>query len=172
MNNLNDIFFAPVANQDLTYDQVLARADFSLTRPESGVQQGNPLGELVADAFLWAARELAAEDPGVPTVAVTADGVLRADLPAGDITVSQAFDVLSMGGGGWNLWFSTGDLLPHREGAAGGGRVGRLGDPYHAGGPAVHVGDGVHLQPPPDVFQPGDLLLAGGALLRHRPVGA
>ena len=22
MNNLNDIFFAPVANQDLTYDQV------------------------------------------------------------------------------------------------------------------------------------------------------
>ena len=23
MNNLNDIFFAPVANQDLTYDQVL-----------------------------------------------------------------------------------------------------------------------------------------------------
>ena len=23
MNNLNDIFFAPAANQDLTYDQVL-----------------------------------------------------------------------------------------------------------------------------------------------------
>ena len=88
-----------LARYHLTYDQVLARADFSLTRPESGVQQGNPLGELVADAFLWAARELAAEDPGVPTVAVTADGVLRADLPAGDITVSQAFDVLSMGVG-------------------------------------------------------------------------
>ena len=88
-----------LARYHLTYDQVLARADFSLTRQESGVQQGNPLGELVADAFLWAARELAAEGPGVPTVAVTADGVLRADLPAGDITVSQAFDVLSMGVG-------------------------------------------------------------------------
>ena len=25
MNNLNDIFFAPAANQDLTYDQVLAQ---------------------------------------------------------------------------------------------------------------------------------------------------
>ena len=36
-----------LARYHLTYDQVLARADFSLTRPESGVQQGNPLGELV-----------------------------------------------------------------------------------------------------------------------------
>ena len=33
------------------------------------------------------------------TVAVTADGVLRANLAAGDLTASQAFDVLSMGVG-------------------------------------------------------------------------
>lgn len=34
-----------------------------------------------------------------PVIAVTADGVLRAPLPAGDLTTSMAFDVLSLGVG-------------------------------------------------------------------------
>lgn len=88
-----------LANYGLTYDQVLTRTDFELNTPESGVQQGNNLGELVSDAFLWATENLEANAPDVKTVAVTADGVLRADLPVGDITTSMAFDVLSMGVG-------------------------------------------------------------------------
>lgn len=88
-----------LAGYGLTYDQVLTRTDFDLNTPESGVQQGNNLGELVSDAFLWAVGHLEADAPDVKTVAVTADGVLRADLPAGDITTSMAFDVLSMGVG-------------------------------------------------------------------------
>ena len=60
-----------LARYHLTYDQVLARADFSLTRPESGVQQGNPLGELVADASSGR-RGAGSGGPRVPTVAVTA----------------------------------------------------------------------------------------------------
>nr|WP_326126693.1 bifunctional UDP-sugar hydrolase/5'-nucleotidase [uncultured Oscillibacter sp.] len=87
----------------LTYDQMLAQSDFSLSTPRSGVQEGSALGELVADAFLYAAQtaDRAAGREDTPlTVAVTADGVLRAPLSAGDITVSQAFDVLSMGVGG------------------------------------------------------------------------
>ena len=83
----------------LTYDEVLARTDFALPTPESGVQSGNSLGELVADAFLWAAENLEADSPGGPTVTVTADGVLRAPLAVGEITTSMAFDVLSMGVG-------------------------------------------------------------------------
>jgi len=83
----------------LTYDQVLTTGGFDLDTPASGVQSGNNLGELVADAFLWAADELIGGAPDVPTVAVTADGVLRASLPAGDITTTMAFDVLSMGVG-------------------------------------------------------------------------
>lgn len=83
----------------LTYDQVLTHTAFDLKTPVSGVQQGNNLGELVSDAFLWAVNNLEADTPDVPTVAVTADGVLRANLPAGDITTSMAFDVLSMGVG-------------------------------------------------------------------------
>ena len=83
----------------LGYDQVLTTAGFPLNTPESGVQAGNPLGELVADAFLWAARELAESGASPPAVAITADGVLRASLPLGEITTSMAFDVLSMGVG-------------------------------------------------------------------------
>ena len=83
----------------LTYDQALTRTDFDLPTPVSGVQSGNALGELVADSFLWAAKNLEADSPDVPTVTVTADGVLRAPLATGEITTSMAFDVLSMGVG-------------------------------------------------------------------------
>lgn len=84
----------------LTYDQVLTTTDFTLSTPRSGVQENNALGSLVADAFHWAMDNLAADDGYTgPTVTVTADGVLRASLRTGDITASDAFDVLSMGVG-------------------------------------------------------------------------
>ena len=83
----------------MTYDQVLTAAKVDLNMPASGVQQGSNLGDLVADAFLWAAESLAEDVPEGRTVSVTADGVLRAPLRAGELTVSEAFDVLSMGVG-------------------------------------------------------------------------
>ena len=84
----------------LSYDTALTRTDFDLPTPVSGVQSGNALGELVADSFLWAVDNLEKDPPDVPTVTVTADGVLRAPLATGEITTSMAFDVLSMGVGG------------------------------------------------------------------------
>ncbi len=83
----------------LSYDEVLTRTGFDLSTPKAGVQEGNALGELIADSFLWAVEHLEADSPDGPTVTVTADGVLRASLPAGEITTSMAFDVLSMGVG-------------------------------------------------------------------------
>ena len=83
----------------LTYDQVLTTSGFALNTPQSGVQSGNNLGELVSDAFLWAVEHLEADAPQVETVAITADGVLWADLLPGELTTSMAFDVLSMGVG-------------------------------------------------------------------------
>ncbi len=83
----------------MTYDQTLTRTDFDLSTPASGVQSGNALGELVADSFRWAVKNLEADSPDVFTVAVTADGVLRAPLSRGELTTSMAFDVLSMGVG-------------------------------------------------------------------------
>ena len=88
-----------LAPYGLTYDQRLTRLSFDLPTPEPGVQAGSALGELTADAYLWAAEQLVGLEPETPTVAVTADGVLRAPLYAGELTASMAFDVLSMGVG-------------------------------------------------------------------------
>ena len=91
---------AYLARYGLTYDEVLTHTDYELTTPASAVQENNGLGTLVSDAFLWADRTLNAAYADSPhTVSVTADGVLRANLPAGDLTAAMAFDVLSMGVG-------------------------------------------------------------------------
>lgn len=89
-----------LARYGLTYDEVLTHTDCDLTTPASAVQENNGLGTLVSDAFLWADRTLNAAYADSPhTVSVTADGVLRANLPVGDLTAAMAFDVLSMGVG-------------------------------------------------------------------------
>ena len=89
-----------LARYGLTYDEVLTHTDYDLNTPASAVQENNGLGTLVSDAFLWADRTLNAAYADSPhTVSVTADGVLRANLPAGDLTAAMAFDVLSMGVG-------------------------------------------------------------------------
>ena len=89
-----------LARYGLTYDEVLTHTDYDLATPASAVQENNGLGTLVSDAFLWADRTLNAAYADSPhTVSVTADGVLRANLPAGDLTAAMAFDVLSMGVG-------------------------------------------------------------------------
>lgn len=88
-----------LAHYGLTYDQVLTTTGFDMNTPASGVQEGNALGDLVSDAFMWAAQNLAAEKSDVTTITATADGVLRANIASGDITTSMAFDVLSMGVG-------------------------------------------------------------------------
>ena len=89
-----------LARYGLTYDEVLTHSDYDLNTPASAVQENNGLGTLVSDAFLWADRTLNAASADSPhTVSVTADGVLRANLPAGNLTAAMAFDVLSMGVG-------------------------------------------------------------------------
>ncbi len=89
-----------LARYGLTYDEVLTHTDYDLNTPTSAVQENNGLGTLVSDAFLWADRTLNAAYADSPhTVSVTADGVLRASLPAGNLTAAMAFDVLSMGVG-------------------------------------------------------------------------
>ncbi len=86
-----------LAPYGLTCDEILTRSDFFLPLPEAGVQEGSALGELTADAFLWAAERLGGLD--APAAALTASGVLRAPLPKGDLTTSQVFEVLCVGSG-------------------------------------------------------------------------
>lgn len=88
-----------LASYGLSYDQVLTTSSYDLPKPENKDRLDNALGRLVADAYHWASTSLVEDAPDVDTVAVVADGVLRASLFKGDITTSQAFDVLSMGVG-------------------------------------------------------------------------
>lgn len=95
----NQVSSSYLASYGLNYDQVLATSGYDLPKPENKDRVDNALGNLVADAYHWASTALAEDAPNVETVAVVADGVLRASLYKGNITTSQAFDVLSMGVG-------------------------------------------------------------------------
>lgn len=90
---------AYLGRYNLSYDQVLTTSGFDMKTQKHGAHGGLALGELAADAFLWAATNLSDEGAVDNTVAVVADGVIRAPLYNGKITVSEAFDVLSMGVG-------------------------------------------------------------------------
>lgn len=95
----NQVSSSYLASYGLSYDQVLTTSDYDLPKPQNKDRVDNALGNLVADAYHWASTTLVKDAPDVETVAVVADGVLRASLYKGNITTSQAFDVLSMGVG-------------------------------------------------------------------------
>lgn len=86
----------------LAYDQVLARSDFDFTPiSQFGAQQGEDgLGNLIADSYIYAVREAEGADYVPIDFAVVASGVVRASFAKGDITVSDAFNVSSLGSGG------------------------------------------------------------------------
>ena len=95
----NQVSSSYLASYGLSYDQVFTTSDYDLPKPQNKDRVDNALGNLVADAYHWASTTLVEDAPDVETVAVVADGVLRASLSKGNITTSQAFDVLSMGVG-------------------------------------------------------------------------
>lgn len=95
----NQVSSGYLASYGLSYDQVLTTSDYDLPKPQNKDRIDSPLGNLVADAYHWASTTLVEDAPDGETVAVVADGVLRAPLYKGNITTSQAFDVLSMGVG-------------------------------------------------------------------------
>lgn len=88
-----------LAPYGLTYDQRLTRLSFDLPAPESGVPVGQRSGGADGGRLSVGRGASGGRGAGTPTVAVTADGVLRAPLYAGELTTSMAFDVLSMGVG-------------------------------------------------------------------------
>lgn len=76
---------------DLQYDQVIttAEADFSIG------QTGNLIGE----AYISTIKELEGDSYVPIAFAVAPDGVIRDRIRQGDVTTSQAFDILSLGSG-------------------------------------------------------------------------
>lgn len=85
----------------LTFDQVLCENpyDFTPISQFGAVQEEDPLGSLIADSYIYAVKEAEGADYVPVDFAVVASGVIRASLAKGDITVSDAFDVSSLGSG-------------------------------------------------------------------------
>lgn len=75
----------------MSYDQVLATAKGDFTKAETG--------DFIGESYIAAVKELEGEDYVPIAFAVAPDGVIRGSIQQGDITASQAFDILSLGVG-------------------------------------------------------------------------
>ncbi len=85
----------------LTFNQVLCENpyDFTPISQFGAVQEEDALGSLIADSYVYAVKEAEGADYVPVDFSVVASGVIRASLSKGDITVSDAFDVSSLGSG-------------------------------------------------------------------------
>lgn len=83
-----------------SFDQILGhnQVDFSNLDQLYKEHREHGLGNLIADAYLYAIEQVDPEHE-IPTVALTATGVIRDTFVPGDITVSDVFNVSSLGVG-------------------------------------------------------------------------
>ena len=81
------------------FDQVLAVSGFNFTPVESfGKKQGEePLGNVIADAYIAAVKKSEGAEYSEISAAVAPYGVIRGAFTAGEITVADAFVVSSLG---------------------------------------------------------------------------
>lgn len=77
------------------YDQVLVTNDISFD--DGNAHQEYTMGNLIADSYRYAVEQAEGEE-GVPVdFALTASGVIRDVIPTGQVTVSDVFNVSSLG---------------------------------------------------------------------------
>lgn len=94
-DSINKTYLAPYG---LTFDTVLLENEYEFESVEDiyATQHESPLGNLLSDAYKWAAEK----ETGLPVdLAVTASGVIRETIPKGEVTVSNIFDTASLGVG-------------------------------------------------------------------------
>lgn len=77
------------------YDQVLVNNTIEFASDSEHAEF--PLGNLIADSYRYAVEQAEGEDCVPVDMALTASGVVRASLPVGEVTVSDVFDVSSLG---------------------------------------------------------------------------
>ena len=80
----------------MEYDQVLAYSEFDF-KGVSDKQEELPIGNLIADSYVYAVKQ-AEGDAYIPVdLAIVGKGVIRDTFSKGNITVADAFNVLSLG---------------------------------------------------------------------------
>lgn len=80
----------------MKYDEVLAYSGFGF-EPISDVQKELPLGNLIADSYIYAVKQAEGSDYVPVDFALVAKGVIRGTFSEGEITVADAFNVSSLG---------------------------------------------------------------------------
>lgn len=92
-NAVKEEYLAPYG---LEYDEVLTHSDFDFTPAKDLGEklEEEPLGYLIADAYIHAAKELGIDDIDI---AVVPYGVIRDSITKGDITTKDAFKISSLG---------------------------------------------------------------------------
>ncbi len=85
-----------LADYDMKYDQVLAYSDFDF-KGISKKQEELPLGNLISDSFIHAVKQAEGDDYVPVDFAIVGNGVIRETFSKGEITVADAFNVLSLG---------------------------------------------------------------------------
>ena len=90
-----------LSDYGLTFDQVLAENPwtFSSVQELGRVQREEPLGNLIADSYVYAVQQAEGPDYEPVDFAVVAAGVIRGSLPLGEVTTSDAFNISSLGSG-------------------------------------------------------------------------
>lgn len=90
-----------LSGYDMTYDQVLATSAFDFTSVSDFGKEhkADGLGELIADSYVYAVEQAEGKRYVPVDFAVVATGVIRSSFTAGEITVSDAFEVSSLGVG-------------------------------------------------------------------------
>ena len=84
-----------------TWDEVLAKNNVKFTKIEDfAAEQGeDTLGNIIADSYIYGVKKAEGKDYRTVDVAVAPAGVIRESFDKGNITVEEAFNVLSLGTG-------------------------------------------------------------------------
>lgn len=83
---------------DLSFDEVIAHTSFDFSDfSKLGEHQESTIGNLIGDAYIEVVKELEGEDYEPITASVIPVGVIRNSFYEGDITVSDVFNVSSLG---------------------------------------------------------------------------
>lgn len=87
-----------LAEENCHYSDVICHSDFNFTclGEMYATHEEYPLGNLIADSYLYEARRNGIDDIDVALVVL---GTIRGAFPEGDITVSDAFEICSLGVG-------------------------------------------------------------------------
>ncbi len=81
------------------WEQVISRNDIAFPGIDSFGDDSTeePLGNLISDSYIYAVAEVEGDNYEPVTVAIAPHGVIRGSFNVGDITVADAFNVLSLG---------------------------------------------------------------------------